>query len=155
MIRPIANGDMEQVAKLYLELHRRSLYRKVKPCIATALQITSYLQATPNGFVRVAEHDGKVTGIIVVKAEEFWWADQQKGAKFASDLVFYSKRKGDGTQMLMEAIQWAWSRPRVICFETAASAGIKHHTAAAMYQAAGLSLHGAFWRVDHPKLSEH
>ena len=100
MIRAIANGDMQQVARLFNELHQRSLYRRVKPCIATALQLTAYLQATPNGFVRVAEHDGKVTGIMVAKCEEFWWADQQKGAKFATDMVFYSKHRGDGVKML-------------------------------------------------------
>jgi len=154
MIRAIQNGDMQKLVELYDGLHRKSLYHMFKPHYATVLQKTSYLQATPNGFVRVADHDGELTGVILCICEEFWWVEDKVGAKYATDLVFYSKRRGDGVLMLKEAIEWAWSRPRVVCFETAVSSGIEHKSAAAMYERAGLKLQGSFWRIEHPKLRE-
>lgn len=154
MIRELRYGDMQQIAALFVELHRKSLYKRYKPDIATALQKATYLQASPNGFVRVAEHGEKITGIIICICEEFWWVEDKKGAKQASDLLFYSKHRGDGVQMLKEAIAWSWTRPRVVCFETAVSSGIEHKTAEAMYTRAGLTLQGSFWRIEHPKLSE-
>lgn len=152
MIRPFQPGDVENVARLCMELHRRSVYRIAPPDMQTVLMSLARLTGTPNGYVRLAEHDGKVTGIIACIADEFWWAKPKEGPKYATDMLFYSKHRGDGVLMLKEAIAWAWSRPRVICFETAVSSGIEHPAATAMYQSAGLQLQGSFWRINHPKL---
>lgn len=152
MIRTLHGNDVEQLARLIAELHRRSVYRHAKVSMQQTLMTIASLTSSPNGFVRVAEHDAKVTGIIACTSEEFWWAEQKTGAKYATDMLFYSKRKGDGVLMLREAIDWAWSRPRVICFETAVSSGIEHAAASAMYESAGLQLQGSFWRINHPNL---
>lgn len=152
MIRHLQPGDVENIGRLFVELHSRSVYARAKPSIGTALHRVACLTGSPDGLVRVAEHAGKVTGIIACLCDEFWWAEPKVGAKFATDLVFYSKHRGDGALMLKEAIEWAWTRPRVICFETAVSSGIEHTSAAAMYQSAGLTLQGSFWRINHPNM---
>lgn len=154
MIRTLQQGDMQQLVELFKELHAKSAYKRFKPSFATALQKTAYLQASPNGFVRVAEHDGKLTGFIICLCEEFWWCEDKTGAKYATDLAFYSQHPFDGTKMLKEAQDWAWTRPRVVRFETANSSGIEHRLAARMYGRAGLQLQGSFWISEHPKLSE-
>jgi len=154
MIRALQPGDVEQMAMLMHELHRRSVYARAKVHMQTALMHVASLAGSPNGFVRVASHDDKVTGLIACIADEFWWAEAKVGPKYATDTLFYSKRRGDGAEMLKEAIAWAWSRPRVICFETAVSSGIEHPAAAAMYRSAGLALQGSFWRINHPQLEQ-
>lgn len=155
MIRTLAGGDVEQIARLLAELHARSVYRCAKLDLQMALQHVAALVGSPNGFVRVAEHNGKVTGLIACLAEEYWWGTKGTGPKYATDLVFYSKHRGDGAKMLKEAIEWAWSRPRVIYFETAEGSGIAHKSAHAMYESAGLTLQGSFWRIAHPNLREN
>lgn len=146
---------MAPLMKLMLELHAQTHYARIKQSNQMVLQVVAQLSATPNGFVRVAEHDGELTGVLLGTIETYWWADQKSGARVATDLLFYSKRVGDGAKMMREMIDWAFSRPRVVKVETAISSGmIEGERADRFYERLGFQKRGSLYVMDHPKLRE-
>ena len=153
MIRPLRPDDMEQLVTLLAQLHRKSMYRQVKWSAQIVLSRIAALST--RGFVRVAEHDDKLTGVLAGMVDEHWWADPQRGARYATDMVFYSKHRGDGATMVTEFTQWALERPRVITIEMAANSGmISERAAERFYTRLGFERRGSFYVMDHPKLKE-
>jgi hypothetical protein len=73
--------------------------------------------------VYVAENDGVLTGILIGVIQDYWWADPQTGPRVASDLLFYSKKVGDGKELMRKFIKWAMSKPRVQRIEVGISFG--------------------------------
>ena len=153
MIRPLRPDDMQDLAKLLGELHAKSMYRSIKWSAQIVLSRIAMLST--RGFVRVAEHDGQLTGVIAGLVDEHWWADPQRGARYATDLVFYSKHRGDGATMVREFVEWALERPRVITIEMAINSGMVSQRAAdRFYTQLGFERRGSFYVMDHPKMKE-
>lgn len=156
MIRPLCPDDLANVMRLLNELHAKSMYAQVKHHPQTILSRLVALSTRPVGFVRVAEHDGRLTGIFAGLSDEHWWADPERGARYATDLVFYSKHRGDGATMVREFVEWAWARPRVVTIEMAVSSGLTSEKAAdRFYAGLGFTKRGSFYVMHHPKLGEN
>jgi GNAT superfamily N-acetyltransferase len=154
MIRELKAEDMQYLRPLLEEIHSKSDYRRFKPHWPTVFAVIARLSVAGAGWVRVTENRGKLTGIFLGMIDEYWWAEPGRGARYATDLLVYSKYRGEGFKMLEEFKAWAWDRPRVVRVETAVSSGIAHKTLAANYDKIGLLFHGPMFAANHPKLSE-
>lgn len=154
MIRTMVPGDIEQVVALCRRLHQRSRYSRFKPHWPTVLQTITKAATSPAGRVIVAEHDGKITGLIIAVVQEFWWAEPKAGPRVVSDLLFYSQRIGDGEQMMKAMVEWAWSVPRVVRVEIGVSSGIKTERTESFYRSMGFDYMGPMFEAEHPKLKE-
>jgi L-amino acid N-acyltransferase YncA len=51
----------------------------------------------------VAEHDGKIVGLVLGQEQEFPYLK----AKFATDVAFYAQHPGAGRRLLRRFIEWA------------------------------------------------
>lgn len=151
MIRPYTPDDIDQVLGLLEALRRRSPYRVVKPDWPTIVQVVTTAAAKRTGLVLVAEHDGKITGLLIALATTLWWADPKFGARTASDIIFYSLRMGDGKRLLQRMISWAWSIPRVVRVECAVSSGEEASKVVPLYLAAGFHLNGTLLVANNPR----
>lgn len=149
MIRPLHHEDMQQLLALMAELHAKSMYADVKFSAQTVLSRIALLST--KGYVRVAEHDGKLTGVFAGLVDEHWWSTPKTGARYATDMVFYSKHRGDGAAMVAGFIEWAFTRPRVITIEMAVSSGMVSERAAdRFYTRLGFEKRGSIYVMDHP-----
>lgn len=151
MIRRIQPDDIEQVMQLCKELHARSRYSRFKPHWPTIARLL--VRGTASMFARVfvAEHDGKVTGVLYAVAEEYFWAEAGAGARFVTDLFTFSKRRGDAKRLIDAMVAWAWTVPRVVNVEMGVSSGI---AGADRVHRANYQLTGTMFSVENPKLSQ-
>ena len=95
----------------------------------------------PLGFAKVAEHDKKITGFMLGVVDTLWWSRD----RYASDLIFYSERAGDGLRILRRFIEWANSVPRVVEITCAQSSGINVERSSLIYERAGFTKVGGLW----------
>lgn len=151
MIRPFNPEDIEQVVGMLEYLRQRTPYRCVKPDWPEIVNVVGNAAAKRRGLVLVAEHDSKLTGVLVAIAETYWWQNAQTGARVASDLIFFSLYPRDGLKMLKRMVQWAFSVPRVIRVECGISSGESIEKVRGLYEAAGLHLEGTLFVANHPR----
>lgn len=154
MIRDMLPADIEKVVEICRLMHRRSRYVRFKPHWPTVVQTIMRAASTPIGKVIVAEHDGKITGVLIAVVQEYWWTEAKAGARVASDLMFYSKHIGDGERMMQRMVEWAWKVPRVVRVEIGVSSGIKTDRVESFYRKMGFEYMGPMFVADHPKLQE-
>lgn len=150
MIRRFQPDDMASVLGLLEVLRRRTPYRSVKPNFPEAARAITLCSAKRSGLVLVADHAGKITGVLIAAAQELWWQDDH-GARIASDLAFFSLRAGDGRKMLQEMIKWAFDVPRVIRIECGISSGEEAERLSKIYLDCGFRLDGTRFVMDHPR----
>lgn len=151
MIRQMQPEDLEQVLALIAVLHIETPYRQIEMDWHGIIAFLTVAQMNRTALILVAEHEGKVTGVMLAKVEPFWFADQRNGARVASDLMFYSKFAGDGPRMLRRFIAWAFSVPRVVRIEMAVSTGqAKLERMAKIYTRVGLQQEGSLFVMNHP-----
>lgn len=125
-----------------IEMDRASIAKTFGQCINSAL-----------GCCFVAEHGGKLTGIILGVAQDLWWSRTRS----ASDLIFYAETPGDGARLLREFESWAWKVPRMGDVTVAQSSGIDVDRMDALYLRRGFRRVGAVYtktRNDHERRSE-
>jgi hypothetical protein len=155
MIRLIEPDDLQKTIVLLDELRRATPYRCCCPDWGVVVQTLMACMNPAMGLVLVAEHDGELTGILIAAVQTLWWADQSEGPRKASDLVFHSKRFGDGKRMLQMMIEWAFAVPRVIRIEMAVSSGQgTMATAQRTYESVGFVLEGTLFTMNHPQYEE-
>lgn len=111
-------------------MDRMSITKTYGQCISSAL-----------GFGKVAVHDQKLTGVLLGVAAPLWWSDK----RYASDLIFYSERAGDGLKLLRHFVAWARTVPRVVEISCGQSSGIEVERTAVLYRRAGFSHVGGLW----------
>ena len=147
--------DLEQVIALIAVLHIETSYRQIAMGWPDVIGFLTAAQMRRTALVLVAEHKGKITGVLLAKVEPFWFADQASGARVASDLMFYSQRAGDGLAMLKRFVEWAFSVPRVVRVEMAVSTGqASLERMAKLYLRAGLRQEGSLFVVNHPQYQQ-
>ena len=155
MIREFTYKDNEAVVTLMSRLHKASKYAPVKAHWPTIMTTVSKLAAMPSGIVLIAENDGKITGILIGIAQEYWWTEVRFGARVASDLLFYSLIPGDGAKMMQRFTKWAFEQPRVVRVECGVSSGLAEPEAAErFYRSVGFNYHGPMFDIEHPKMVE-
>lgn len=153
MIRPYAPGDIQQVLGLLEVLRQNTAYRAIKPDWPDIVNTITNAANKRAGLVLVAEHAGVITGLLIAVAQTLWWQSPDTGARIASDLIFFSKRMGDGKRMLQQMIDWAFTVPRVIRVECAISSGIHVSRLEGLYLSCGMHKEGTQFVVNHPKYS--
>lgn len=154
MLRPIVPDDMKPILDLMDQLRVRTPYAHIRPDYPEAVQVITMAAGRRDGFIRVAEHGGKLTGVLLAIAVPLWWQNAKTGARIASDLVFFSKRSGDGAALLKAMVEWAFSVPRVIRIECGVSSGENIEQVERIYRMAGFELEGTRFVLDHPKYAE-
>jgi GNAT superfamily N-acetyltransferase len=155
VIRLMQPEDLQPAIVLLDGLRLRTPYRACRPDWGVVVQTLMVCMNPMQGLVLVAEHDGKLTGILIATLATLWWADQRDGPRMASDLVFHSTRYGDGRRMLAQLIEWAFNVPRVIRIEMAVSSGQGTLASARrLYESAGFALEGTLFTMNHPKYNE-
>ena len=92
------------------------------------------------GCVYVAEH-GRLTGTIMGVAQTLWFSQK----RYATDLLFYSERPGDGRLLLRAFLDWAWSLPSVVEVTLGQSSGIDVERTGILYERAGLTRVGSLY----------
>lgn len=151
MIREMQPEDLEGVIALIAVLHIETPYRQIEMDWHGIIAFLTAAQMRRTALILVAEHEGKITGLMLGKVEPFWFADQAAGARVASDLVFYSRFAGDGPRMLRRFIAWAFSVPRVVRIEMAVSTGQADlGRMAKIYERVGLRQEGSLFVMNHP-----
>lgn len=153
MIRAMKVADIPKVVDLLKVLHSRSKYRLFKPHWPRIIQTLNQLSVSQDGSVEIAEEDGVVTGILAGMVEEYWWTEDRFGARYATDILFFS-RNNDGEELMRRFVDWAFSRPRVVRVECGVSSGLSTPDAASrFYKGLGFEYHGPMFEAIHPKLS--
>lgn len=151
MIRDLELKDMEPVLKLLDRLHQKSPYRALVPDYGHAVQTMMFNMQSPNGFAKVAEHDEKVTGVILANVATPWWVNQQIGPRVVSDIAFYSRYPKDGVKLLQAMAEWAFTRPRVVRVECGYTINHPVEIMDRLYHRAGFVKEGTFYVRNHPK----
>lgn len=150
MIRRIRPDDLMPLLALCAELHERAVHYSElpwhRPTVSRMFQHA--ISAAPTSCCFVAEHDDKVTGFLLGVAQEYWWAEPGKGPRVASDLLFYSKRHGDGPQLVDAFLEWAAGVPRVRRVECGVSSGIRPERVARMYRDIGFIDNGTMHIIE-------
>ena len=124
MIRRGQLQDVAAIEALLLRAKRFSEYCTVKVEWERARKAIRQCISSPQGFAAVAEHEGRITGCLLGIATHYWFSAE----RFASDLGFYSQRRGDGLAMLEMFKSWADSKHATLQMgqsTTKRAAGIK------------------------------
>ena len=151
MLRDMLPDDMKPILVLLDELRRKTAYAHIRPDYPEAVRLITLASAKRDGFVQVAEHGGRLTGVMLAVVQPLWWQNERTGARIATDLAFYSKRVGDGAKLLAAMIEWAFSVPRVVRIECGISSGESIAQLSSLYRTAGFVLEGTRFVLDHPK----
>lgn len=151
MIRRFEVDDIDQVIGLLEHLRQQTPYRCINPHWPTIVNTITVASSKRAGCVLVAEHNQKITGIIIAVAQTLWWQEERTGARVASDLIFYSQRLGDGKRLLEAMTEWAFSVPRVVRIECGISSGEDVDRVESIYLSCGFVKEGTMFIRNHPK----
>lgn len=155
MVRDLQPEDLGDAVALLEILRLNTPYRGIVPDWERVINTMVSCSDQRNGMGVVAEHDGKLTGIMLAMTHRLWWVDQKLGAKIASDLVFYSQRYGDGRQMLKRMVIWAFAQPCVVRIEMGVSSGqAPLEVMRRLYERSGFTLEGSLFVRNHPRYHE-
>lgn len=126
----------DRTPQAHVKRDRESIAQTIGSCMASGL-----------GCVFVAEHEGKLTGVIVGMAQQYWFSRQRQ----AVDLMFVSERPGDGMRLLRAFIDWAWKVPGVVEVAGAQSSGIDIERTVELYERLGFKhVGGVFSMTERP-----
>lgn len=129
------------MVELGFRLCDRTPYARIKRDRPSIVKTFSAAMSSKFGCAFVTERDGKLTGMLVGVAQELWWSR----SRFATDLVFYSERVGDGLKLMRRFVEWAWATPGVVEITMGQSSGINARGAEAFYRRGGLELVGGVY----------
>lgn len=153
MIREGTISDIPEIIRIGKILRRKTLSYHVPVDRQSVYRCLQVFISNPDRLLLVAEHDGKLTGFLMMGCESFWWDCPVRGRRYATDWAFYSQRQGDGKDMLERGIAWAWTRPRVV--DVTLGTQIPNHMEETkeLYEAAGLKQIGMMFYKENPLLS--
>ena len=145
MIRKGRMDDLEGIIEIGSKLLEGSNNRNVPVDRQSVFQAIREFIRAPDKAVLLAEHDGVLTGFIMVAIETYWWDNQRTGRRYATDWAFYSQRAGDGLRMLRIIRDWAWAMPRVIEVNIARNFINAENLADKVFKEAGFNRAGAMY----------
>jgi len=151
MIRMAQVADLPQLLALGKRLIKMTPYADVKIDTLTAGQTLGQCINSAFGMALVAEHDGKITGLLLGAAVPLWFSKSRS----ATDIITYAETPGDGYRMIRQFVKWAWSLPNVIEVTMAQSSGIDVERTRQLYERVGLAPVGAIYTaVREPEAAE-
>ena len=86
-----------------LSMKRRTEMVTVKVEFERARKVLRNCISSPQGFAMLAEHECKITGVLFGVTTNYWFSAE----RYASDIAFFSRRRGDGARLLTEFREWA------------------------------------------------
>ena len=151
MIRRAQIADLPQLLALGKRLLKQTPYADVKIDTLIAGQTLGQCINSAFGLALVAEHRGKITGLLLGAAVPLWFSKSRS----ATDIVTYAETPGDGYRMIRRFVKWAWNLPNVIEVTMAQSSGIDVDRTAQLYERVGLARVGALYTaVREPEAAE-
>jgi len=137
--------DLAETIEYGIRMKNRTVYQKLeesRAMIAFAFR-RAISSATEQCFILM---DNGVKGFILLTAVPYWWTDPRGGARYVTDLAFFSSVPGGGAELLKAAIAWSRSVPRVVEFTSQHSSGMHEKTIGQVYNSVGMSKLGdAYW----------
>lgn len=103
MIRLATLADIPAIEQFMLAMKRRTELVTVKVEFERARKIMRQCVSSPQGFAAVAEHGGRITGVLLGIVDNYWFSMD----RYASDIAFFSRRRGDGAALLARFKEWA------------------------------------------------
>lgn len=140
-IRKAVPEDLNAMVDLAYRLCDRTPYAHIARDRPSVVKTFCMAMSSQFGCAFVTEHQGSISGLLIGVAQQLWWSR----ARYATDLVFYSERAGDGYRLLKRFMDWAWSAPGVVEITMGQSSGIDPKRSAALYRRAGLELVGGVY----------
>jgi GNAT superfamily N-acetyltransferase len=144
MIRRATHSDIPGIEAALLKMKGRSEFRTVKVEFERGRKVLRQCMSSPRGFAAVAEHGGRVTGVIIGIVTNHWFSAE----RFASDFAFCSFRRGDGAQLLQMFKAWADSQNAILLM--AQSSGVNAKRVRAFYESQGLTCVGNMFVGEKP-----
>lgn len=141
MIRPARVADLPAMVDLALGFHDKSVYSIYKTDPKRMRMSLLEVISNRTGFAVVAEHGGKITGMLAGAKQELWFTRQL----YASDIIFVSRQPGDGARMVRKFESWAFSDARVKEVTLAISSGIHPEGTSKLYEALGFEYLGPMY----------
>lgn len=145
-VRKAVPMDLPRMIELGYRLCDQTIYKDVKRHRPSIMKTFTLAMTSKFGFAYVAEHGEKLTGILIGIADHLWFSED----RYATDLLFYSERPGDGLKMLRKFVEWAWTTPRVVEITMGQSSGIDIERMDALYARAGLTKVGSMYAMVKP-----
>jgi len=141
LIRNAQIADMPEILALGKRLQDRTLYAGVPVDTMVFGQTLGQCINSALGMAIVAEHDGKIDGLLLGVAQPLWFSRKRS----ASDFITYAETAGDGYRMIRHFVNWAWSIPGVIEVTLSQSSGIEIERTGKLYQRLGLEKVGELY----------
>jgi len=147
-IREAKIGDLAALMEYAIAQKNRTVYASIEESRAmVAYQFRRSMQSATENCILI-DDDGTLRGFILLSAMPYWWTDPRTGARFVTDLSFFSSVRGGGVALLKKAIEWAKTVPRVKEITFQHSSGLHVGSIDVVYKAAGLSRLGGCWWKD-------
>jgi len=103
MIRKATLADVLPIEDFCLRMKRRTEVVTIKVEFERARKAIRNCISSPQGFAMVSEHGGNITGVLLGVTSNWWFSSD----RYASDIAFFSQRKGDGARLMDAFRQWA------------------------------------------------
>jgi len=143
MIRQAKREDLSKLITLARSFHKRSTYRDYELDEMEMYRSLSGVLSQKLGFLHVADHYGVLTGMLAGAVQSLWFSRDQ----YASDLIFVSRREGDGDLLIKAFVDWAFTFPRVRECTLAVSSGIHPKETGELYERHGFEYLGPMFMM--------
>jgi hypothetical protein len=120
MIRYATPHDLQAIIEVGYRLCDRTSLADIPRDRPSIVHTITDCIASQFGCCFVAEHDKKITGVLLGIAQQFWFSRKRQ----ATDLMFTAETPRDGWRLARAFIDWAWRVPGVIRVDFAQSSGI-------------------------------
>jgi hypothetical protein len=139
MIRLATQCDMGGIVALLAALHARTSVANVEPNWSLVVKRMEQGIVGRDILILVAENNHVLTGLLVGVLTSIWW---EPGTRIASDLLFFSKHRGDGDKMVEWLEQWAFGSAAVHSLQMGISTRLPVDKARPFYERHGMTLEG-------------
>lgn len=144
MIRRATLDDCMAIEDLFLRAKRRTEFCTVRVNFEKARKNLRRCIQSAVGFAMVAEHDGEISGALCGVLTDFWYADE----RYATDMGFVSRRRGDGKALLGQFVAWANTKGVFVLMATSSLRAGK--VLRALYEGEGLRRVGEAFVTNKP-----
>lgn len=151
MIRKATAKDLQAIIEMGYRLCDRTPQAKVDRDRQAIAQTITHCMNSSLGCCFVSERDGRLTGVIVGVAQQYWFSRKRQ----AVDLMFTSEHPGDGLQLLRKFVDWAWAAPGVVEVTMAQSSGIEVERTGVLFERVGFHrVGGVYSMMQRPKRAQ-
>lgn len=140
-VRRATPNDLQAMVELGSRLADRTIYAGIPRDRQLIVRTMVSCMSSQFGCAFVAEREGKITGMLLGVAEQFWWSR----ARYATDLILHSEYAGDGLALSRAFLAWAQKVPGVVEVTMGQSSGLDVERSERFYQFLGLRKVGGLY----------